>query len=31
MMRRILQAIAMGLIVSAPLLWELFRNLWGSK
>lgn len=31
MIRRILQALAIGLILSAPLLWELFANLWGSK
>lgn len=31
MIRRILQSLAIGLILSAPLLWEVFANLWGNK
>ena len=31
MIRRILQSLAIGLILSTPLLWEVFANLWGTK
>lgn len=31
MIRRILQSLAIGLILSAPLLWEALANFWGIK